>query len=884
MLEREARMAEKRASVTLLELASIASRAIVPVLLAVLLIVGYQRNADTTPARGSDRHVSVRHVAALKTFEYAVVRRDRVTAGPLSADALLTRVPACRSAWDGRGGLLARMQRYLSRATDSGATPASRIAIELEAIDAALLRFSSEENSRVSDKVGLDGARWAEAVAIALRTPVETPEYPNRQFSLQCADIARAVVALARSSGRMLPTLAWRGTEVDRVIARWRPEQYVEFSPRQVARINPWAGIPGCIYLAGSPDHDAPSYYVGGARGRYDRLCGRDDIRGIEAGTGVAAVRIAGEPASDMPVDDERWKLPPSLAMMLLPLEALHRPGNSLYREYTSVAAESDEASARYRYGPNRIDIGSAAVDIGFSIDTTIDPSLQVLAQQTVACYTGRDDVCRALGMTRREDSEQAIGHRMLERAMVRMAAVAIIDVASGRIEALAGAMSPCTRQEYDGPGRAARCDKRIPYPIRYRPDALLNPAVFLDAMPASTIKPIMAAAFLSDPVVGARWLSAERAEIVKSSKATPTAQSMRGQLMRSDSARFLDRMFCADKNFAPCERPWTIQQTADWFGWNRGCATPRDECGKRDLLFGRTVDAAGDDDPASPFMLKVSYGRLLTEPLAGKLGAPLRLWQPVTLDGSRVVRCAAGPDGKRFSKDDWERCSGAAVVDLVAEGWGQGHARASALGGAGMIAMLAAAANGQADVRAPHLVSAVRGAGPAATAIVKSAALRAIDHPVPNRIPRDVAEVIMSGLSFGHRAGTGRLACEQVFDAKSCASYDWIAGKTGTPTFPNDDLSLDDLAQLCANGAAKTRRDRDACGPLRPYKWYVAAYRTDRNDPTWTKAIGVLTERNWIADSGRIHAAGDHGPNPAAEIAMQIAGRHVGALPRGAH
>ena len=877
-------MAEKRAAVTLLELASIASRAIVPVLLAVLLFVG-QRLADTTPARGSDRHVSVRHLAALKTFEDAVVRRDHVTVGPLSAEALLTRVPACRSAWAGGGGLLARMQRYLSRAADSGPTPAMRIAIELEAIDEALLRFSSEENSRVAAKVGLDGARWAEAVAAALRTPVETPEYPNRQFSLQCADIARAVVALARSSGRMLPTLAWRGTEVDRVIARWRPDQYVEFSPRQVARINPWAGIPGCVYLAGSPDHDARSYYVGGGRGLYDRLCGRADMQGVEAGTGTAAVRIAGEPASDMPVDDERWKLPPSLAMMLQPLDALHRPGTSLYREYTSDVAESDGAPGRYRYGPNRIDIGSAAVDIGFSIDTTIDPALQALAQQTVACYTGRDDVCRALGMTRREDGGQAIGHRMLERAMVRMAAVAIVDVPSGRIEALAGAMSPCTRQEYDGPGRAARCDKRIPYPIRYRPDALLNPAVFMDAMPASTIKPIMAAAFLSDQFAGARWLSAERAEIAKSSKATPTAQSMRGQLMRSDSARFLDRMFCADKGFPPCERPWTIQRAAAWFGWNGGCEVPRDDCGKRDLLFGRTVDGAGDDDPASPPMLKVAYGRLLTEPLGGKLGAPLRLWHPVTLDGSGVVRCAAGPDGKRFSKDDWERCSGAAVVDLVAEGWGQGHARASALGGAGMIAMLAAAANGQAEVRAPHLVAAVRGAGPAATSLVKYAALRSsFDNPLPNRIPRDVAEVILSGLSFGHRAGTGRLACEQVFDAKSCASNDWIAGKTGTPTFPNDDLTLDDLAQLCANGAAKTRRDREACGPLRPYKWYVAAYRTDRNDVTWTKAIGVLTERNWIADSGRIHAAGDHGPNPAAEIAMQIAGRHVGALPRGAH
>ena len=58
---------------------------------------------------------------------------------------------------------------------------------------------------------------------------------------------------------------------------------------------------------------------------------------------------------------------------MLQPLEGLHRPGTSLYREYTQVAAASDAAAERYRYGPNRIEIGAAAVDIGFSIDTTID-------------------------------------------------------------------------------------------------------------------------------------------------------------------------------------------------------------------------------------------------------------------------------------------------------------------------------------------------------------------------------------------------------------------------------------------------------------------------------------------------------------------------------
>ena len=72
----------------------------------------------------------------------------------------------------------------------------------------------------------------------------------------------------------------------------------------------------------------------------------------------------------------------------------------------------------------------------------------------------------------------------------------------------------------------------------------------------------------------------------------------------------------------------------------------------------------------------------------------------------------------------------------------------------------------------------------------------------------------------------------------------------------------------------------RGACGSLRPYKWYVAAYRLDRarNGP-WTKVIAVLTERNWTIQGGHIHGAGDHGPNPSAEIAMQITGRQLGLI-----
>jgi cell division protein FtsI/penicillin-binding protein 2 len=252
-----------------------------------------------------------------------------------------------------------------------------------------------------------------------------------------------------------------------------------------------------------------------------------------------------------------------------------------------------------------------------------------------------------------------------------------------------------------------------------------------------------------------------------------------------------------------------------------------------------------------------------------------MRIRPPTQLDPARVRQCAAGPDGQRMTKDDWEKCSGGVVVDIVAEGWGQGQARASALGGAGMMAMLAAAANGQTQVYKPHLVQDVRGAGPANVSVLRWSRAEA----QPNRIARDAADVILSGLSFSHRAGTARLACEQVFDASTCARMDWIAGKTGTPTFPNDGRSLNDLAQLCTPVAIRPRRDRDACGPLRPYKWYVAAYRTNPADPRWNKVIGVLTERNWLADTGRVDGAGDQGPNPAAEIAMQIAGRHAGVL-----
>jgi hypothetical protein len=149
--------------------------------------------------------------------------------------------------------------------------------------------------------------------------------------------------------------------------------------------------------------------------------------------------------------------------------------------------------------------------------------------------------------------------------------------------------------------------------------------------------------------------------------------------------------------------------------------------------------------------------------------------------------------------------------------------------------------------------------------------------------VSHEAAEVILDGLSYSHRAGTARTACEQVFDARACKRMSFLAGKTGTPSFPSDGLSLNELAQLCGPqraGKAKEAVPHPACGSLRPYKWYVAAYRADgASSGPWTKVIAVLSERNWLRQSGQVHGAGDHGPNPSAEIAMQVMGRQTGLI-----
>ena len=204
-------------------------------------------------------------------------------------------------AWDGHGSVLDRFRRALASPGATPPSPAQRLAAQLADLDDALLRFCTGDNRRVSEAVGFDSARWFDAVTRVLETPIEASDYPGRRFTVQCADIASAALLLARSNGRMLGALSWRGTEVERVMARWRPEQFVEMSARQVARANPWRGLPGCIFMgsaAPEADRAVPAYFVTGGATRRCALRAARDVqrrRGRNARRGTGRDRRRGD-------------------------------------------------------------------------------------------------------------------------------------------------------------------------------------------------------------------------------------------------------------------------------------------------------------------------------------------------------------------------------------------------------------------------------------------------------------------------------------------------------------------------------------------------------------------------------------------------------------
>jgi len=840
-------------------------------------------------------YLDARRLAALRTFERAIVPlkslRDYQTP---TADLIRRQFAFCPDP------LKEQDQRALSarnRRTNPCASTAAaeELACHLGRINSRLHEMSGDRRPHrelpLTERYVVNVDRWIESIRTTQEQPgAQSATERRREAKYQgvaCRDALNAARQVAAGDGRLLGLIAWRELSPKSVAARqFAPGQAVRVPGRIIEQRNPWSGVPGCIYY-GDPGRHGKVMFVTDRRQSNRNAC----LAMRPAGTAekdMAAVS-PGTPG-DKPENAALHAPPESLDVVLGELDHIRLPWNDLYRAYTAEASAgeatggaNDEGRPVARsHGPNQLDRLKHKVDAGFNVHLTIDPDAQHVVQLASRCYTGDAASCQRIGLA--SDARFAdLIKQMHEKAAVRMAAVALVDIPTGRIEALGSAHTDCFRQEFDGTARRARECPDLPTTPHYEPDRLLNHALFADALPGSIIKPILAAGFLRDP--------GYRRKIVAERVAADFTR-LQDELKGSDSVAFLNRMFCSDKGWTNCDRPRSIQQAAVLLGWDLGCLDPSFRCGRLNVLFGYPATARIRSDVARmPLGASIVYGRLLVEPVSAKRTADLQMMRNLAFEPGHAAACSRGDyySGAGLNRG-WRKCRHGRLVYLESEGWGQGNARTTAVGAAGMMARLAAAANGQASQRLPYLVDRISDAN-ARTFELAAHQFRLAD-PVGIEIPQEDAALIVQGMishksrgtPAGTRTGTAHAACAAVFDAATCNRIDWIAGKTGTPPYGNDRLTLKEIGQKCRlappgnAGFGEQQEWWAACSREVPYKWYVAVFRTDDGQNGFNKALAVLTERNWYRSgpqAGKVQSPGDHDQlNISAELAFRIMAR----------
>lgn len=851
-------------------------------------------------------YLDARRLAALRTFERAIVPLKSVRDDPVpTADLIRSKFDFCADPWKqaDRESVSARSRRT-NPCANTGA--AEELACNLRTINSRLNELGDDRGKNrervLNERYVVNVDRWIEAIRSSQRQPEAAMEgrQPGRPQAVACRDALAAAAQLAARDGKLLGLLAWRERSPKNVLAgQFAPDQAVKVAGRILEQRNPWGGVAGCIYYGGASGHAKLLFVTDKRQGnRQSCLAMRPGGTAEKDVTGVF-LRTAGDRPEGR---DAALEPPESLDVILADLDHIRLPWKDLFRAYTEKPAAksagetdpmrrvNDEGNpVAVSHGPNQLDRLKHKVDAGFNVHLTIDPDAQRIVQQMSRCYAGDPLSCQRIGL----GSDRNFGDfskQMYEKAAVRMAAVALIDIATGRIEALGSAHTDCYRQEFDGPGRNAGDCPDLPSTPHYEPDRLLNHALYTDALPGSIIKPIMATGFLGDP----RY----RKKIV-ADRVAADFMRLQDELKGSDSVAFLNRMFCADTAWANCDRPRDIQQAALRFGWDLGCLEASFRCGRLNVLFGYADSRRIRNDTARmPLGASVLYGRLLTEPASAKRAADFQMMRNFSFDPGHAAACSRGDSYAGAGRNrGWRKCRHGHLVYLESEGWGQGNARTTALGAAGMMARLAAAANGQASQRLPYLVDRISDAK--AQKFDLAAHQFRLADPVKLEIPQQDAALIVQGMishksrgtPAGSRSGTAHPACSRVFDAATCNRIDWIAGKTGTPPYGNDGLTLKEIRQKCRLAPSRKLAHGEqqewwtSCSREQPYKWYVAAFRTDDGQSGFNKALAVLTERNWYRSgplAGKVQSPGDLDQlNVSAEVAFRIMARmRTGVVP----
>lgn len=739
--------------------------------------------------------------------------------------------------------------------------------------------------------------------------------------------LAFALKTLA--SPERLLQLQWREQQPNR---RNQNDPNVAHMPTNwLTQTNPWYGLPGCVYIktAKTADNQTGYLYVDNRGNTTDtgdvdpltQLCNNPrlipvSVKSLVVKPLTGAATLPNAPASDpnnafnktkndiqnqangvlqtlqdKPTQDPTKRiastsktevaLPTNLGLMYSELSNIHARyfDRQLLDAYQSYQQKNDQRSwwQKLTAPPiNSINVDGSNIKIGYNMALTLDPAVQTTAQQVADCVTNNPNAADCNNVL--SPALQNVAGGMYENALVRSIGIAVIDVKTQGVLALASADSNCYRADNgDTTIKPTGC------PILWKKDwskqNLMNHALYQTVYPGSTVKTVQALALV-------------RANPRFKNMQTPEAQYLKQVMASSSTEKVANFLYCHRTTSAMslqrdrqgvCPGMPAFKKASDDMGWSVNCADKGGvNCGFKDLLFGKAYNS----DP----MLQSRYfsGVLLTD---GKQDYTTKQLQ---FTESQVASCVKANGGRMNGAC---RQGGDMLNASMNQVFGAGNAKTSVLGVSDTFANLLIADNGATQRRGVHLIEDLWGVNqiplrPKAwrgdaqsqeTLTTATSQLGATPLGINQSDARGALNLLsgtlLAGTGLGGGNGTGFAACNQAIG--SCAwTQGVIVGKTGTPGFnyptsqngrsfytPNVTASM--VANLCNNADIRAGKAQPSVACYaRPYKWFVYGLK-DKNGK-WDKAVAVLVERNWTKN-GLVDDPRD-GINRAVQAGMILA------------
>lgn len=307
--------------------------------------------------------------------------------------------------------------------------------------------------------------------------------------------LAFALKTLA--SPERLLQLQWREQQPNR---RNQNDPNVAHMPTNwLTQTNPWYGLPGCVYIktAKTADNQTGYLYVDNRgntmtdTGDVDpltQLCNNPrlipvSVKSLLAKSLTGAATLPNAPASDpnnafnkakndiqnqangvlqtlqdKPTQDPKKRiastsktevaLPTNLGLMYSELSNIHAShfDRQLLDAYQSYQQKNDQRSwwQKLTAPPiNSINVDGSDIKIGYNMALTLDPAVQTTAQQVADCVTNNPNAADCNNLL--SPALQNVANGMYENALVRSIGIAVIDVKTQGVLALASADSIAT-------------------------------------------------------------------------------------------------------------------------------------------------------------------------------------------------------------------------------------------------------------------------------------------------------------------------------------------------------------------------------------------------------------------------------------------------------